>query len=164
MNPLAAGEVNVFTYGGGSPTGFVDPFGLARCAYSISSRKLRCRSNDGSEFYTVGPDGVDSGTGPCANNPSCADVPNMGPVQPKTYTINPDDKQRPGWWRLESVPPTPGWRVRTGTGRGGFAIHPGTRTVGCINIDKNNSDAMRRYRDIHELLKRDQPNRLFVTE
>ena len=70
---------------------WMDPWGLAKCTYSISKHEVICTTDDGTTGQ-VGPDGVFSGQDKCKNNPECADEENVGPVQPGDYDMIPSDK------------------------------------------------------------------------
>jgi len=70
--------------------------------------------------------------------------------------MNPDD--RPGhdkFRRLEPDPKIPGWKCYLG-GRCGFELHPGKRTLGCINVDKDDPAAMKKYDALDKMLKNDE--------
>jgi hypothetical protein len=58
-------------------------------------------------------------------------------------------------YRLEPYPYDP-WRgplTRMGLARGGFELHIGSRTLGCINADKTNPQAVQQYHDIDRMLQ-----------
>jgi hypothetical protein len=56
------------------------------------------------------------------------------------------------FWRLEPQPPTPGWKCQFGFARCGFMFHPGIVSQGCITADKNDTDLMDRFNDMHNML------------
>jgi hypothetical protein len=61
------------------------------------------------------------------------------------------------------VPQIPGWRVLFGLKRGGFELHPGERTRGCINVLRNDPKAMQQYNRMLKLLQaEDGQNYLLV--
>ena len=139
---------------------------MAACSYSISTHTLICSPDAGGDAVTLGPTGVWSGIGSCANNPSCSNFHDVGPIVPGKYDMNQDD--RPGhesFWRLEPNPKIPGWKCYAGLERCGFELHPGGTSLGCITTDKTNSDSMSQYNRINDLLSREKgryPNRLTV--
>jgi RHS repeat-associated protein len=151
-------DVNFYRYVGNSPTNFNDPLGLAKCEYSISQHTLVCTSNYsppvGPTYYvTVGPNNVSSGNGDCKDNPKCADKQFTGPIKPGNYKMNPDTRQgQTDRYRLEPQPPIPGWKVRLFLERGGFELHPGHITLGCINVLKDDPNAMQQYQQLQQLL------------
>jgi RHS repeat-associated protein len=161
-----AGGANRFAYSENDPINKTDPSGLATCTYSITKRVLVCKPSSGGAPVSLGPVGVWSGVGRCANNVSCIKVPDIGPIVPGNYKMNRDD--RPGhdmFWRLEPDPKIPGWKCRLGLERCGFELHPGGTSLGCITADKKNPDTMDDYRKVDDLLKRENgKNKLMVTQ
>ena len=153
------GGINLYSYVGGNPVNKVDPLGLASCTYSISSHTLTCTPNSGGDPVVLGPGGVWSGVGRCANNMSCVDIPDLGPIVPGNYNMNRDDRPgHEGFWRLEPDPKIPGWKCYAGKIFGvrcGFELHPGGTSLGCITADKKSPDAMDMYRTINDLLNRE---------
>ncbi len=68
-----------------------------------------------------------------------------------------------GFYRLEPQPHVPGWKVYVGFARGGFLLHPGRRTLGCINVLKDDPKAMDQYKGMLKLLEgEDGQNYLLV--
>jgi RHS repeat-associated protein len=158
-------DSNPYVYGAASPLVFTDELGLVSCQYNIAAHTLSCRSNDGKKTVTVGPAGVFSGAGKCSDNPGCSNDPYLGPVSPGRYKMNHDDRPvHPGWWRLEPIPHVPGWKVRLGLARGGFVLHPGSRSWGCITVDKSDNGVMKYYNLLDSLLNSEsRSNYLTVT-
>jgi uncharacterized protein RhaS with RHS repeats len=154
-----AGGVNLYQYVNGNPLSRIDPYGLASCTYSISSHTLTCTPNAGGDPATLGPNGVWSGVGPCANDLGCASHNEIGPIVPGNYNMNQDDRPgHEGFWRLEPNPKIPGWKCRLGLERCGFELHPGGISLGCITADKKNEDAMKQYQNVNDLLNREIGN------
>ena len=159
LTALLSDGPSVYNYVGGNPLSRVDPYGLAFCTYSISSHTLTCAPNAGGDPATLGPNGVWSGVGPCANDPGCASHNEIGPIVPGNYNMNQDDRPgHEGFWRLEPNPKIPGWKCRLGIERCGFELHPGGISLGCITADKKNHDAMKQYQNVNELLNRENGN------
>jgi len=161
------GGMNLYAYTSGDPINEIDPWGLAKCTYSISKHTMICVSNTADEpsfigpdeQRQVGPDGVFSGQGECRDQPTdeCIDDKYDGPIPPGNYNMNEDN--RPGhenWTRLEPSPSIPGWKVRLGLVRGGFAFHLGSRSLGCINANKNNPDTANNFQNLHNLVRKER--------
>jgi hypothetical protein len=141
----------------------IDPAGT-KCLYSISAHVLRCTSNGSrqTEPIMVGPENVTSGTGACRDNPQCVGrkYKKMGPIEPGKYKINRDPRvggaER---FRLEPIPPLPGWRVRLpswmpGSLRGGFLLGIGDLvTHGCIMVLEEDSKASAQYKKLQQELE-----------
>jgi hypothetical protein len=149
------GGPNFYRYVFNSPTGFRDPFGLAQCVYSISQHTLICKETQvpvGPMWQVqLGPNDVESGNGLYKDNPKCSGIYYSGPIPPGTYKMNADD--RPGhenWFRLEPQPTISWWEIWK---RKGFALHLGTLTLGCINVNKNSPSAVSQFQQIKSLLQ-----------
>jgi RHS repeat-associated protein len=122
-----------YSYVDSDPLAYADPFGLAKCTYSISIHIMTCASNDGSRKTVVGP------------------------VPPGNYKMNRDSRpQHAGrnFWRLEPVPKIPGWKCGLPFfgARCGFEFHPGTVSEGCITALKTDSEVMKQYAENNALL------------
>jgi RHS repeat-associated protein len=151
------GSKNFYAYVENNPATYTDPLGLAKCIYSIAAHTLICIPNadpgwpaiigpNGAGAVELGPGGVWSGVGPCANNQSCVGNHDLGPIVPGSYNMNRDDRAgHSGFWRLEPNPKIPGWKCRLGLSRCGFELHPGSISLGCITTNKNDPNAMQQY-------------------
>jgi RHS repeat-associated protein len=161
-----AGGVNTYAYTGDDPIMNFDDLGLAQCSYSISAHTLTCTPNAGGDPVTLGPNGVWSGVGHCANKASCANDIDYGPVVPGNYNMNRDNRPgHEGFWRLEPNPTIPGWKcdLHWDGVRCGFELHPGSISLGCITADKKNVNAMKQYAGVNKLLvSEDGANSLVV--
>lgn len=153
------GGAHPFAYVLSSPLVYTDSLGLAHCTYRIRTQKLKCRFKGG-DVQMVGPDGVFSGqAGTCMNNPRCQGVRFVGPIPAGIYQINEDGRpNHETWLRLEPVPRVAGWKVWTGLRRGGFAMHVGGNSAGCITVDRDNQEAVEDYLDLRTALLNEMPN------
>ena len=150
------GDTSLYGYSLADPINRIDPTGLASCTYSISSHTLVCTPNEGGSPITLGPAGVFSGNNNfgsnCLNNPACANNSNNGPIPPGSYTI--DQGNRPGFFGINPTGPL-GSLNNTSFGqnylglRGGFELHTGTRSNGCITSNPSNQGS---YNQIQNLL------------
>lgn len=156
-----AASLNTYSYVDADPIGYVDPWGLARCTYSISKHTMTCVSNDGTQKQVVGPDGLWSGVAQCTNNTNkaCTASQDIGPVPPGNYKMNRDDRPEHAgrnFWRLEPVPKIPWWKCKQnnpfGSARCGFEFHPGSVSHGCITADKTDPEVMKQYLENNALL------------
>jgi RHS repeat-associated protein len=165
------GGLSTYSYVSANPLELFDEFGLAACSYSIASRRLSCipsKPGGNRTTATLGWPGLFSGTGSCQNNPSkeCQDQ-KKGPIPEGDYDILPYDGNLPNWgdwWRLR--PKSNIRRVVDGLnlGRGGgYLLHPGRFSYGCITYRKTNEDD-NSYKLLNELLKKEKGyNSLTVT-
>jgi RHS repeat-associated protein len=162
------GGMNFYAYVGNGPTNFTDPFGLAKCNYQIAAHTLVCMSDNkppvGPPYgVQVGPDSVASGgrmQGPtsCTNNNKCQNNRFEGPIVPGYYKMNYDTRpvhQGMDVYRLQSWPHKwyDGLAYDLRLSRGGFELHLGTISLGCINVDKRNPAAAQQYHQMNQLLR-----------
>ena len=86
-----------------------------------------------------------------------------GPIPEDDYTIVKHESKNL-FWRLISNTPKPGWKVSLGIERSGFLLHPGTVSLGCITVDRENASLIDDYRKIDAMLNRENGrNTLVVT-
>lgn len=164
---LALILLNHNLFGTSSAASEIDAAGTV-CVYTISAHVLRCTSEQGRHTapVVVGPEGVTSGHASCRDNPQCEGrkYKKMGPIEPGTYRMNRDTRaggiER---FRLEPIPPPPGWRVWLpgwipGSLRGGFMMGIGQFVShGCIQILDTDDKAIAQYQKMMQLLQA-QPN------
>tara|TARA_B110001454_G_scaffold219057_1_gene249563 strand:+ start:3855 stop:5351 length:1497 start_codon:yes stop_codon:yes gene_type:complete len=130
------GDTNLYAYVGGDPMSYIDPMGLAKCSYSITSGKLNCTSNDGATSYMSQ---MFSGAGTFKNKPSATGSP-LGPIPIGTYDIRKLPGLKTGDWFLD-----PGLFSRIGfklgQNGGDFLLHLRKGgSNGCITGDPNSSE------------------------
>jgi RHS repeat-associated protein len=151
--------VNTYAYVSANPMVNIDPWGLARCTYSVDKHTLECVPNKGGAELTLGPEGVFSGEGTCKNQSSCADDahsshPNGGPIVIGQYKMNEDTRPgHQGFWRLEPDPPVRWWEYKLGLRRNGFELHLGSISYGCVTGGKSNPTVVKQYNEINQLLQ-----------
>jgi RHS repeat-associated protein len=154
-----SGGVNTYAYTGDDPIMNYDDLGLAACSYSVNAHTLTCTPNAGGDPVTLGPNGVWSGVGHCANDNTCANDPEFGPIVQGNYKMNRDDRPgHEGFWRLEPNPTIPGWKcyLHWGGVRCGFELHPGGLSLGCITTNRKDVNAMKQYAGVNKLLMSEQ--------
>jgi RHS repeat-associated protein len=156
------GEVNLYGYVGNTPTSFRDPAGLVSCIYSIGAHSLTCYSNDGSRMLAFA-EGVHSGLGLCRDNNTCIHVPRNGPAKPGVYNLSPNDNH-PEWWAMQAE----GWNRLDSLlyylfmERGGFNLHLGTYSEGCITFDKSDPSAVDAFGWLDWMPQADAPSNIIV--
>ncbi|HWZ44719.1 MAG TPA: RHS repeat-associated core domain-containing protein [Candidatus Saccharimonadales bacterium] len=172
-----AGSPNFYAYVGNSPTNAVDPSGLAQCVYSVAMHTLVCGPNANGipaligpnlpGAVLVGPGGLHSGAKDCQDQDKCTNTKDKGPIEPGNYKMNLDTRveKRPdgtiwdhaagGQYRLEPWPHHfwDGFFYNRGWIRGGFELHVGSITFGCINADKTNPGVVAQYQNMRALLQ-----------
>jgi RHS repeat-associated protein len=175
---LSGSDLNFYAYVHNSPTDSMDPFGLARCVYSVKDHVLACVPNAykgeppivgeyGLGYVRVGPGGLHSGKADCQDQDRCVSTKDKGPIMPGNYKMNLDTRveRRPdgsiwdhaagGQYRLEPWPhhSWDGFFYKRGWTRGGFELHVGSITFGCINADKTDPAVVGQYQNMRILLK-----------
>ena len=140
---FAGGDTNLYSYVGQNPLNAADPSGLASCTFSKKTGALTCVSNDKSKSYStsafsgsIGGDALPSELyiiGRAQNQPSSFFHLSRGAVFDRVYQFG----------------------EYSGLGspvRGGFMIHPGQSSNGCITVDKSDPKRLREYHGIQDLL------------
>ncbi len=169
-----SGSLNLYSFVGDDPTNKIDPLGLAQCTYSVSMHTMVCQPNadsfqpaiigpNGPGAVQLGPNGVASGGStqgptPCTNNNNCQNQRFEGPVVPGNYRMNYDTRPVHRGMNVYRLEPWPhqwydGTLYRLGLTRGGFELHLGTISLGCINADKRNPTAAQQYEQVNQLLQ-----------
>jgi RHS repeat-associated protein len=149
---FAGGDTNLYGYVLQDPVNWVDPAGLARCTYSISSGNLSCSSNDGGPAIKSK---MFSGFRSAANNPSMT-TRYGGPVPTGTYELRKVSSSGPRDWFMD-----PGLISRAmykmGFGRGAFNLHLRKGgSAGCITGSASESDSA--FQRIDNLLNAEDSN------
>jgi RHS repeat-associated protein len=135
---FAGGDSNLYAYVQNSPASLVDPTGLAKCSYDVANPRLTCTSVDGDSVTIEGKDVFSGGYSwnaglDCTNNPSCFGSNDGGPIPPGEYSLVPVEKKGTVWFFLDSGLIDKAL-YKTGLGRGGFNLHPGTESAGCVTV------------------------------
>jgi RHS repeat-associated protein len=139
----SAGElsVNLYEYAANDPMNRIDPLGL-RWEYSQSTGQL-WYVNDVTGQRTLVGKGF-SGQGPGLNNPDEQNVRKEGPVPRGDWNIGPpydSKKTGPVTMNLDPLPGTETFK------RDKFRMHGGTKSEGCIIMDRNTRERVKRSRD-----------------
>ncbi|MGE0761849.1 MAG: RHS repeat-associated core domain-containing protein [Bdellovibrionales bacterium] len=142
---FGGGDTNLFGYVANDPVNWVDPSGLARCTYSISTGRLSCTSNDGS---STGSANMFSGN----NDPGSTGYQG-GPIPIGKYDITKVPGANARDWFLD-----PGLLSRIGyrlnMNRGGFNLHLRKGgSNGCITGDRGEND--NNFNNINNILNQD---------
>ena len=110
---------------------------------------LSCRSNlkNLTKNFIIDPSGIFSGNGPTfANNVSFEKVEDNGPVVRGSYHLT-KHESKPHFWRLKPDVYT-FMKIKLLGRYGGFQLHPGGVSQGCITVDQNNASAVKAYKII----------------
>jgi RHS repeat-associated protein len=105
------GGKNFYRYVKNSPTGSVDPLGLARCSYSVSGGMLICFPQEpGHDAVIIPVASGNNGDGmQCKNNPSCDPLHNRGPIPRGNWQWTTDPTSKPNGRVLVPMPGTMTW-------------------------------------------------------
>ena len=108
------GGKNFYRYVNNSPTGSVDPLGLARCSYSVSGGMLICFPQEpGHDAVIIPVASGNNGDGmQCKNNPSCDPLHNRGPIPRGNWQWTTDPTSKPNGRVLVPMPGTMTWVSR----------------------------------------------------
>ncbi len=156
---FAGGDTNLYGYVASSPVQFIDPRGLARCQYSISSHTIVCISDSG-QIREVGPNNVFSGQGGDRNNPDSTGNKSSGPVPTGEYNMVRSDKYGGSYWLQESW--TDRQLCKLGVGRCEFFMHEGTVSEGCITAYKHDPEVKNQWERLMNMLDSESKNTMVV--
>jgi len=116
---------------------YIDPIGLAKCTYSIKTGVLSCQSNDGNRQFV-------SGQG------------SFSPIPTGSYKITPAADWPKGFFSLSrGAFMNQLYRINKRVGgpvRGGFMLHPGHNSEGCITVNSSNDNDMKNYQNVQDLI------------
>ena len=118
-----------------------------------------CTADDGTTEQ-IGPDGIFPAQCKYKDHPECIDKKDVGPVQPGDYDMIPSDKYGGSYWLKEGF--FKRQLCNLGYGRCGFFFHEGSRSKGCITVNKNNSKTMEEFNKLKEILQKDSNNTMTV--
>lgn len=105
-------------------------------------------------------DGFFSGQGMCTNNPECSENKDEGPVPPGIYDMERTNKYGGSYWLKEGIYDRQ--ICKLGFGRCEFFLHKGARSLGCITANKNNSDTMKQWENLMNVLDSETSNTMVV--
>jgi RHS repeat-associated protein len=127
------GGMNFYGYVKNNPVLWIDPSGLVRCTYNISTHQLHCLSDDLTQSFDT--DRARSGLGLCMNNRACENRSRQGPLPEGEYYMGAIG-DTPYWHRVPRVPLTAFDGSITFT-RDSFQVHQGndSSSLGCIVLD-----------------------------
>ena len=169
------GSSNWYSYVENSPLNFTDPFGLyAIVFFDRANGTIKVWDLDIKPDTAREPDfqlsGIFSGTGNCTNKAECETKENEGPIPEGGYRIGgkTDEPRHPGWWRLyrrlsddvnssdyfaydSNYAPIKDKTTGKVTYRGGFYLHPGRLSLGCVTFPLS---LRAEYEKMSEILKR----------
>ena len=186
------GGMNLYRFANNTQA-WVDPLGTdarTSCSYKIGQQELSCTRTESEKFLGIftkssksqtitinSANGVFSGgynsgpTGKCANNSSgeCLKQTKVGPVLPGSYDmVYKGDYFYQGtdaWW-LDEGPIKRRTQKLFYNRDGGFYMHTGSVSHGCVTVYKHNEEGMRKYKELSDMLKKptDSPITMDVME
>jgi RHS repeat-associated protein len=158
---FAAGDVNLYAYVDNNPINNFDSLGLeVEAVFDMKKGTLTVRDVQTGERLNF--NNVFSGDGECKNNSSCERDKNKGPVPRGRYLLGTAFKKisnQPVWYPLYGKDNQGRWThgdVDTPSGRGGFFLHLGGFSLGCITISKDGLGNPDQYDKLVKLLNKTQ--------
>jgi RHS repeat-associated protein len=129
------GGINFYGYVKNNPVIWIDPSGLVRCTYNISTHQLHCLSDDLTQSFDT--DRARSGRGLCRNDRACQNRSNQGPIPEGEYYMG-QIGDTPNRHPVPRVPLTAfAGSLAFDLDRGNFQVHQGndSSSSGCIVLD-----------------------------
>jgi RHS repeat-associated protein len=103
------GGQNSYVYAANNPVGWMDPWGLAVCTFSLSKGSIKCTPDSPNHTPVNVPaaSGNNGGGMKCRNNVNCTGIPNHGPIPLGCWRWAGRGTQKPNGRVLEPCPGTP---------------------------------------------------------